>query len=517
MAKIVISYRRADSLAIVGRIFDRLRLHFDRQSVFMDIDNIPAGADFRRKIEEALRASDVMLVVVGRNWAGAGADGNSSIHDAHDFVRIEVETALALGLAVIPVLVDGARMPLGGQLPEALREFAFRNAATVDAGQDFDPHMERLVRSIKLAAAEVVKTKVVPPQTAWSWSKASLIGAGGVAVAGVAAAFVVFGRPAAGPTPARVEPAAATSPIEVVPPVLRREVPASEPPKLQSAENKPDAPLPAEPPSAQASRPSVAEVEPVQQPLVPLDNVLAVEDRSRSPDSIGLPGARVAMGVPSTRLSVAPQDFSTLVRAAAGGQVAAQWKLARMYAEGDGVAQSDIKAFEYFRRLSDEHADERPNTQEARFVANAFVALGRYYATGIPNSDVKADPARARQMFSYAASYFGDPDAQYQLANLLLQDGSEANARQAARWLASAANKGQHQAQAVLGRILLTGQSGVPKSTGRALMMLSLAREGAPAEAWIGELYEQAAKQATEAERQQASELLIRWINGQRE
>ena len=128
----------------------------------------------------------------------------------------------------------------------------------------------------------------------------------------------------------------------------------------------------------------------------------------------------------------------------------AQWKLGRMYADGDGVIQDDLRAFEYFSRIANAHAEDSPSAPQATIVANAFVALGRYYLNGIPNSKIKPDTDRAREMFSYAASYFGNADAQYDLARLYLKtpDASRDDFRYGARWLGLAAQKGQHQAQA---------------------------------------------------------------------
>ena len=83
----------------------------------------------------------------------------------------------------------------------------------------------------------------------------------------------------------------------------------------------------------------------------------------------------------------------SLEYAADQGVVAAQWKLGRMYAEGQGVDRSDIKAFEFFSRIADDHPDDAPGTPQARYVSNAFVALGHYYTNGIPNSHVKPDLA----------------------------------------------------------------------------------------------------------------------------
>ena len=89
----------------------------------------------------------------------------------------------------------------------------------------------------------------------------------------------------------------------------------------------------------------------------------------------------------------------SLEYAAEKGHALAQWKLGRMYAEGDGVAQNDLKAFEYFRRIADGHADDNPDTPQARFVANAFVALGHYYLDGIPKTDDQArSGSRARDV-----------------------------------------------------------------------------------------------------------------------
>jgi uncharacterized protein len=102
-----------------------------------------------------------------------------------------------------------------------------------------------------------------------------------------------------------------------------------------------------------------------------------------------------------------------------GADIIAQWKLGRMYADGDGVKRDDLRAFEYFRGIADAYADEAPDTPQGRFVASAFVALGNYYLEGIPDTAIKPDADRARELFVYAASYFGDPEAQYRLGRLM--------------------------------------------------------------------------------------------------
>ena len=141
-------------------------------------------------------------------------------------------------------------------------------------------------------------------------------------------------------------------------------------------------------------------------------------------------------GAQSLRAGEKEKGLSALQYAAEQGHALAQWKLGRMYAAGDGVPRSDLRAFDYFSRIADTHAEDNPNMPQARFVANAFVQLGHYYLKGIPNSDVKVDRDRAREMYAYAASYFGDADAQYNLARLYLDGvGMARDPRQAVRWL----------------------------------------------------------------------------------
>ena len=208
--------------------------------------------------------------------------------------------------------------------------------------------------------------------------------------------------------------------------------------------------------------------------------------------------------------------LSTLQYAAEQGQLAAQWKVGKMYAAGDGVPQDDHRAFLYFRQIADAHPDEPPGTAQARIVANAFVALGRYYLTGIPNSAVTADAARARELFAYAASYFGDADAQYQLGRLYL-DGTPSDPRQAARWLQLAATKGDCRAEAVLGDMLFQGQK-VSRQAARGLMWLTLSKECAgPEEPWIKGLYDNAFRRAGDDERAMALVFLEDWLRGRRD
>jgi TPR repeat protein len=238
-----------------------------------------------------------------------------------------------------------------------------------------------------------------------------------------------------------------------------------------------------------------------------------------APLAVAQPGASAAATIKKAVPTETPDtSLTSLQYAAEGGHPVAQWKLGRMYADGDGVTQDDLRAFEYFSRIANAHAEDSPSAPQSAVVANAFVALGRYYLNGIPNSTIKSDPERAREMFSYAASYFGNADAQYDLARLYLRGvgTSRDDFRYGARWLGLAAQKGQHEAQALLGQMLFNGDQ-LPRQAARGLMWLTLARDGAPDESWIKDSYNKAFSKASEDDRAMALQMLEHWVQGRRD
>ncbi|MFG1363104.1 tetratricopeptide repeat protein [Xanthobacter sp. V7C-1B] len=220
-------------------------------------------------------------------------------------------------------------------------------------------------------------------------------------------------------------------------------------------------------------------------------------------------------GAQALRAGQTAKGIDALGYAASQGHAMAQWKLGRIYADGDGVKRDDAKAFDYFSKIANTHAEDYPGTAQSRFVANAFVALGSYYLVGIPSAGVKRDASRARDMFSYAASYFGDADAQYHLGKLYLDGvGGPRDARNAGRWLTLASQKGQFEAQAMLGQLLFRGDEGVPRQAARGLMWLTLARDAAvrPEDKWVVTLQEEAFADATPDEREKALLYLENWL-----
>lgn len=129
MSRIYLSYRRMDAPAYAGRLFDHLSRHFGPDAVFMDLDDIARGQDFALAIDSALNACEVVLVVIGKGWVSCtGQDGRRRLEDPKDWVRLEVVATLRRNVLVVPVLVDGARIPDPADLPEELRPLCRRNA-----------------------------------------------------------------------------------------------------------------------------------------------------------------------------------------------------------------------------------------------------------------------------------------------------------------------------------------------------------------------------------------------------
>ena len=209
-------------------------------------------------------------------------------------------------------------------------------------------------------------------------------------------------------------------------------------------------------------------------------------------------------------------DFDASVKAlkyaADGGQPLARWKLGQMYATGDGVPSDHTLAYQYFSQIIRAYDDDRTDPRERSIVASAFVSVGVYNLSGIPNSAVRRNPERALEMFHFAATNFGDANAQFQLARMYLDgNGVKRDSRVGMQWLNSAADKNHVEAQAVLGNLLFASKSSPAARRARGLMYLILAREAAsarPEERWIVDHYEEAMTVASEADKQRAHEEL---------
>jgi TPR repeat protein len=237
----------------------------------------------------------------------------------------------------------------------------------------------------------------------------------------------------------------------------------------------------------------------------------STSDRAEKiPKNFSNPQQALRAGVDDLKAGDADASIAALTYAAEGGQSLARWKLGEMYADGQVVQRDDVKAYHYFNQLVEDYDEDERDRRNLGAVSNAFVAVGVYCLNGIPNSDVQADPQRAHELFQYAATTFGNPNAQYNLAHMYMV-GSGGLAKDditAARWLAIAANHGHSPSQAMLGHMLFMGD-GVPVQRGQGLMWLTFAKDSArdPSEAWIRDLYQRDFDSASDHDRQAAAAL----------
>jgi TPR repeat protein len=186
--------------------------------------------------------------------------------------------------------------------------------------------------------------------------------------------------------------------------------------------------------------------------------------------------------------------------AADNGQIGASWKLAHMYAEGDGVERNDYEAFKFFNQIVQEDVD--PGSPDDSYISDALVALGAYYKTGIPGTPVKPNIAAAQDYYMRAAATYRNPAAQFEIGKMFLNgEGVKASVKLAGRWLQLAAEKGHAGAQALLGNLLF--QSG-KVVRGLAMMTAALAHAAPGDQPWIRNRQEEAFALSGESDRRTA-------------
>jgi hypothetical protein len=274
--KIFINYRRDDSRADAGRLYDRLHARYPAR-IFRDVGSLEPGIEWREAIEKVLSDSDACIVVIGKNWLTiTDASGHRRLDDPRDVVRLELQKALSSGMRVFPLLVGGARMPAEEDLPPDLQSLARRNALEVseqDWNEDFDKLVAAIEKSLGWSA----------PAPARSGSKKTVF-----AIGGAVAALLIIGvvialmsgsgdRKTDGPAPQvpgkTFDPKLDKGPSEVSPPDGRGKAENTSPPEAnaQQPQNKTPALPPPEP--VRQTRPAPA-AERVQPP----------SDRVKAPD-----------------------------------------------------------------------------------------------------------------------------------------------------------------------------------------------------------------------------------------
>jgi hypothetical protein len=149
--QIFLNYRRQDSEGSTGRLYDQLIEHFDPSQIFMDVDTIEPGLDFVEVIDKAVGSCNVLLAIIGNKWLTITDEtGKRRLDNPNDFVRIEIASALARDIRVIPVLVQGASMPAAEDLPDDLKPLTRRNAIELSHAR-FKSDVERLVHVLQNA------------------------------------------------------------------------------------------------------------------------------------------------------------------------------------------------------------------------------------------------------------------------------------------------------------------------------------------------------------------------------
>lgn len=186
--------------------------------------------------------------------------------------------------------------------------------------------------------------------------------------------------------------------------------------------------------------------------------------------------------------------------AAENGQLGARWKLARMYADGDGVARDDYEAFKFYNQIVSHEVE--PGSPEESYVSDALVAVAGYLRRGIPNSPVRPNALAAQEFYMRAAANYRNANAQYEIGRMFLDgEGVQRSVQQAGRWLQLAAQKGHAGAQATLGDLLFQSGRAV---RGLAMMTVALHRANSGDVPWIRDMQERAFAVAAEADRRTA-------------
>jgi tetratricopeptide (TPR) repeat protein len=451
MAKIFISYRRDDSAGTAGRLHDRLAQTFGKTNLFIDVDNMPAGVDFVEYLGTQVANCEIFLCAVGPNWLNArDEEGRRRLDQPDDYVRIEIAEALKRDIPVIPVLVDGARVPKARELPDSIALLTRRQAVEVRNSQ-FGRDADSLTQKIR----EVLKGKRSAPVRAVF---AAVLGAAALLM------FVAIGLYHSGilSLPGmHLDPAA--------PKV--KELPSSEVVSASKAHaSKPDASI--------ANQTSVAEA-------VHADSVTDCDRLAADPTDPQRP--RSVPGVWDKQINVAaalqacqeavikypdvgrfslslgralflardyPASFKQFERAVSLGNTAAMNAIATMYRDGYGVPQ--------------DYGEARRWYEEAAAAGNSPIAMntiGSFYENG---RGVPKDYAEAKRWYEKAVAAANSPVGMTSIGSLYENGrGVQQDYAEAKQWYEKAADLGNSTAMVNLGDMYRDGR-GVAKSVADA-------------------------------------------------
>jgi hypothetical protein len=210
MPGIFINYRREDAPGVAGRLYDHLARSFPRGKIFIDVDAMKPGLDFVKQLDSQVSQCDAVLAVIGPHWlSAADGKGQMRLQDPHDYVRIEIASALKRDIPVIPVLVDGATMPAETDLPEDLASLARRHALELRHTR-FASDAEAIETALHTVLPKPKKSRALP-----------IAAAAVVGLILIAGAIWWIGKSTPGTQTAETTPPSApvTQPAPAVPPV----------------------------------------------------------------------------------------------------------------------------------------------------------------------------------------------------------------------------------------------------------------------------------------------------------
>lgn len=209
--RIFVSYRRQDSAYPAGWLYDRLAERFGHDQVFKDVDSIDLGEDFGAAISDAVGECDVLLALIGPDWLTVtGPDGNRRLDDAQDFVRIEIEAALARNVLLVPILVEGVNMPRAADLPPSLAPLVRRQALELSPNRfaaDTSHLLDVIERTLHGSQPEALHPSLPRPLTALVGRESELKELSTLLLSGAARLVTLTGPGGSGKTRLAIESA----------------------------------------------------------------------------------------------------------------------------------------------------------------------------------------------------------------------------------------------------------------------------------------------------------------------
>ncbi|WDE07133.1 toll/interleukin-1 receptor domain-containing protein [Thalassomonas viridans] len=144
--EIFVSYRWGEqSKAAAWQLYSALQQKLGKDRIVIDVRSEFTGENIRTKILQDLKAAKILLVVIHPDWI----EGIPQLHHEDNYIKLEIEAAIELGLRIIPVLLEGAEMPGKEVLPDSLFTVADTGAFAITASEAYDQAVNRLALTLK--------------------------------------------------------------------------------------------------------------------------------------------------------------------------------------------------------------------------------------------------------------------------------------------------------------------------------------------------------------------------------